>query len=313
MGENIKIMLVYFCFYVILKKIISEIMFIICWENSLNTIFLFVLNQNKGITMNCYKMFKNRGIKTMFKLASYVFLFSVFALNATPLFDVGVKTVQPAQLAVLNTSSQGLQIANSESGTPFYISLSGVSTGQAEIVIRNEADGKSVVLSGISSDCKGFELTPLMLAEMKESQLGEGNEYQWSLLEMSTNGDVRLVRSEQFSIDVSKVTLPVFNYSDGGVVKQTKSSERQLIGVGKMKPTVIVINPDDPEQMALAREKEEEMAYYIYIYRLPDQSLCTYDEVFLTSTQMQSITVGDDLEFNYTITGGSSAAQIATS
>ena len=231
--------------------------------------------------------------------------------EAAPLFNVGKKAAQQLQLDAIQ-QRQNLQAMVVPAAQPVVIAMNGVVPERSEIVVQNEDNGKSLVLSGFPKGCGDVSLTPLMIAEMKVAGLGAADSYRWSLLETAGDGSVKLVRSAGFQVAVDPVKLPVFQCRAAGVVKTTDVSDRSLVAVGQMKPTILVVNPDDPAQQALARAKEEELVYYVYTYALPDQSLATYEEVAQPGEAVQNIVAGSNLTFDCTITGGAAAAQTAT-
>jgi len=231
---------------------------------------------------------------------------------AAPLFRVGEKSVQPAQQAALQqVQRRQAMAATVPADQAVEITMDDVAPEKAAVIIENETNGKSVVLSGFGSGVTSVTLTPLVIAELKAAELGEAEAYSWSLLESAQDGSENVVRSARFAVEVQDVVLPQFQFQAADTIKTTDVTDRHLVAVSLSKPSVMVLDPQDPEQQALAEAKAEEMAYYTYIYLLPDGSLGTYDEVRGPDART-NLTAGGSLVFDYTISGTTSSAQTAT-
>jgi hypothetical protein len=96
------------------------------------------------------------------------------------------------------------------------------------------------------------------------------------------------------------MTLPRYFYGNKENVKEALPQDRQIIGIYKQKPQIILADPDDVEMQRYAAQKEEETSYYIYMYQLPDGAKCTYAEHFNKKNDKNLSSVGNFLEFNLT-------------
>lgn len=194
---------------------------------------------------------------------------------------------------------------------PVPVLLEGVAPQTALVVIMNEETGQSVTFSGFSPQCGEITLTPLLVEELKASSLGETQTYSCTVLAIAANGEATVKRRTVFSSPAPGVRLPVFNYGPKDGMRTTAIGERQLIGVGRMKPRLIPARPDDVELLARIARMEEELAYYIYTYQLPDGALCTYDE---EGPHVQpAFIAGQFLRFDVALANATPAQQTATS
>ena len=74
--------------------------------------------------------------------------------------------------------------------------------------------------------------------------------------------------------------IPRYFYGPKENVNEALPKDRQIVHIFKEKPTLIPAFPDDPENLRLIAQLEEEMSYYVYMYQLPDGTLTVYDEHF---------------------------------
>jgi len=56
--------------------------------------------------------------------------------------------------------------------------------------------------------------------------------------------------------------------------------------------------PNESEHLSYVAQLEEERAYYIYMYRLPDGTLCTHDEHFNPDDNQKKNRIGENLQFD---------------
>ncbi|MDR3013303.1 MAG: hypothetical protein LBU70_08870, partial [Chitinispirillales bacterium] len=70
------------------------------------------------------------------------------------------------------------------------------------------------------------------------------------------------------------------------------------VHIFKEKPRLIPAFPNDPENLRYVAQLEEEMSYYVYMYKLPDRTLIIYDEHFNPSIEENGVRTGTNLQFN---------------
>jgi len=172
-----------------------------------------------------------------------------------------------------------------------------------KIIFLNEQTGAHVVITGIIDTGHApylpteFQFPPFFIEELKQATLGEASEY----LIMETNSDFSIKNIASVSAATKEdVYIPRYFYGKKENVKEAFPEDRQIIEIYKQKPRIISDLPDTPEHQQYILQMEEEMSYYVYMYKLPDGTLVTYDEHFNPRDDKNRSSVGNFLEFNLT-------------
>jgi hypothetical protein len=103
------------------------------------------------------------------------------------------------------------------------------------------------------------------MEELKQSVLGTADRY--LVLEATSNFSVKNVASVATSTEYAQ--LPHYLYGKKENVKEALPQDRQITKILKQKPQLISAFPDDPEFQQYIEQLEEEMSYYVYMYKLP--------------------------------------------
>jgi len=169
------------------------------------------------------------------------------------------------------------------------------SAQNTKIVILNEENGNHVVVNAVETRRAAslpieFQLPPFFIEELKQAILGEANRY----VIIETDLDFLVKNVSAVSAVKEEVYLPRYFYGKKENVKEALPKDRQMISIYKQKPRIIS-DPEHPREIA---QWEEEMSYYVYMYKLPDGTLCTYDEHFNPGNKKVQNNVGIFLEFN---------------
>jgi hypothetical protein len=229
--------------------------------------------------------------------------------EAQYLYDVGKQPITSAQVSALRMRQNVLRTLDVTATNALVIALDTADARNTSVILRNEETGRNVALSGFAAGSREVTLPPLLLAELKVGTLGVANFYSCTVLETASNGVATVKSQAGFVMPSHENKLPVFNYGPTGAVKSTAISERSLVGVGKAKPHFLLASYDDPALVAKAARMEEEGAYYVYTYQLPDGSLSTYDEV-PQSVSLAATTTGS-LGFEVSASGSTTAQNTA--
>jgi len=250
------------------------------------------------------------------------FIFVVLTVISGPsviaqhLFDIAQKELSANQTAMMLTHSRQIQrkalLADVGSAR-----LSVVVDEQKEpgIVLVNENTGRCTVLSGFSVRFPEVEIAPLLIAELKQSLLGDAEEISCLVVD-DLLADIPVIgTSKRISAITQGVKLPVFKYGQRGNIKTAGIDDRKLVNVFRKRPTYI---PADPTDLALRKKVEalsESHAYYAFTYLMPDGSQCTYDQMLemgRAENFAQNVTVGGSLVFNLSLTGMTTQQQTAS-
>ncbi|MDR2973040.1 MAG: InlB B-repeat-containing protein [Bacteroidales bacterium] len=232
--------------------------------------------------------------------ALFGFVFSSTSLQAQHLFAVNQNNLsQENRIQLLNQISNceisTLQmVKNNENKNVFPVVFS--STQNTQIIILNELTGNSVVITPVNEAITEFQLTPFFIEELKQATLGEADRY--LVVETTSDFSVKKVFSVYVSSD--EPYIPRYFYGKKENVKEALPKDRQIIHIFKEKPQIISAFPNDPAQQSYIAQIEEEMSYYVYMYKLPDGTLCIYDEHFNPDNTKSSGSVGNYLEFELT-------------
>ena len=218
---------------------------------------------------------------------SIPFLLTVLCLCAHPVFlyaqqlfsvsQTGFSHEKVTQLTAQVKKSEVSTLSlskNNESKNVYQVTLSTVPN--SKIIILNEQTGNNVVIIPTNQSFTEFQLAPFFIEELKQGVLGAADHY----LVMEATADDVVHSVVSVSASNGEVFLPRYFYGAKENVKEALPTERQIIGIFKAKPQLISAFPDDPEVQRQIAQWEEEMSYYIYMFHLPDGTLCTYDEHF---------------------------------
>jgi len=206
--------------------------------------------------------------------------FSPVFLHAQALFSVKQNGFSQEKVAQLTAQIEKSDVStlsltkNNESKDVYLMTLSSVEN--SKLIILNEQTGANVTITPVNQSITEFQLTPFFIEEMKQSVLGVADSY----LVMETTSDYSVNSTVSVSASNGEVMIPHYFYGAKENVKEALPKDRQIIGIFKAKPKLIPAFPDDAELMRRIAEKEEAMSYYVYKFKLPDGTLCTYDEHF---------------------------------
>jgi len=217
-----------------------------------------------------------------FIVAIFIIAFGSGSLCAQHLFSVDYNylsqdNVNTIRAEVTNSKAQILTIPmtrNRENKDVYAFSFSSVQN--TKIIILNEETGNSVVITPVDGTIAQFELSPFFIEELRRAILGEAERY--LVIETGIDFSVRNIAS--VSAVSRKVNIPCYFYGTKENVNEALPEDRQIVHIFKEKPRLIPAFPKDPNNLRLVAQLEEEMRYYVYMYRLPDGTLCIYDEHF---------------------------------
>ena len=236
--------------------------------------------------------------------AFLLFCFLPSALFAQKLFSISQNNLLQDDVVHLKNKiaqsnvSELLLTRNNEDKNVYVVPLS--SEHNTRIIILNEETGKNVVISPTEKSHKEFLLAPFLIEELKQATLEDASRY----LIMETTSDYTIKNVVSVSVSNDAVYIPRYFYGKKGDMKEALPKDRQIVGIYKQKPQLISAFPDDINHQHYIAQLEEEMSYYIYMYKLPDGTLCTYDEHFNPTTQeSSSISTGAGNFLQFSLTG----------
>jgi len=221
-------------------------------------------------------------------------------LQAQHLFSVSYNDVSKENVTLLKNQMTRSEIAtlsltkNNENKDVYSVALS--SAQNTKIVILNERTGNNVTITPADESFTEFQLAPFFIEELRQGVLGNANRY--AILETTNDFSVKSVAS--VSATKEGVFVPQYFYGSKENVKEALPKERQIVDIFKQTPRLILANSDDPELLRYAAQWEEERSYYIYIFKLPNGTLCTYDEHFDPDNSKSAIRIGESLQFDLT-------------
>jgi hypothetical protein len=240
-----------------------------------------------------------------------IIVFSANFLYAQKLFSVSQNDLSNENVTQIKNQIAQSEIAslsltrNNEDKNVYSVSLS--SGENTKIIILNEETGNNVVITPvetrlIASQPTEFQLAPFFIEELKQGALGDASRY--LIVETrhatSLHDDFSIQNVVAVSVSNDEVYIPRYFYGKKENVKEALPKDRQIVGIYKQKPQLISAYPDDPEHQRYIAQLEEEMSYYVYMYKLLDGTLCTYDEHFNPTQKENLSSVGNFLEFNLT-------------
>ena len=236
--------------------------------------------------MNIYQFLS--GLRERFILSLLIVAFGSGSLYAQHLFSVNYGDLSQDNTNLIRTeidaSVSTMSLTKNRNNRDVYaFSLS--STQNTKIVILNEETGNSVVITPIDGASARFELSPFFIEELRQAVLGNADRY----LVVETGTDFSVRNAASVSVSSREVFIPSYFYGPKENVKEALPRDRQIIHIFKEKPRLIPAFPDDPENLRLIAELEEEMSYYVYMYQLPDGTLIIYDEHFNPSAEKKEV------------------------
>jgi len=207
------------------------------------------------------------------------------------------------EVARVDTSGLMMPMTRNRDNKEVY-SFSLSSVQNTKIVILNEETGNSVVITPVEGALTQFELSPFFIEELRQAALGEADRY----LVIETGNDFSVRNAAFVSSKAQKVFIPRYFYGNKEKMKEALPKDRQIIDIFKEKPRLIPAYPNNPENLRYIAQLEEEMSYYVYMYKLPDGTLCIYDEHFNPSVEENGVNTrtrtststraGTNLQFN---------------
>ena len=236
-----------------------------------------------------------------------LFCFSAFlpsSLFAQKLFTISENDMSQENVIHLKTQAVHTNIAalslsrNNENKNIYAVPVS--SSQNTKIIILNEQTGNHVTITPVDNLQNEFQLAPFFMKELRQSALGEANRY--VIVEtqstVSQTDEISIKNTYSVSFSNEDIYLPRYFYGEKGDFKEALPKDRQIVGIYKQKPQFISAFPNSVENQQHIAQLEEDMSYYIYMYKLPDGTLCTYDEHFNPLHEKNISSVGNFLEFN---------------
>jgi len=223
-------------------------------------------------------------------------LTSTSLLQAQHLFSVNYNYLSKENVTHLNAQIANLEIPslsltkNNDNKEVYLVGFSSVAN--TKIVILNEQTGAHVVVTPEEESLTEFQLAPFLIEELKQATLGETNRY----LILETNLELLVKNAASISAAKSTVFIPRYFYGEKGNVKEAFPADRQIIHIFKEKPRLITM-ANDPERLYRIAQLEEAMSYYKYMFKLPNEVLCTYDEYHNSDNETNTSVINGKLSF----------------
>jgi hypothetical protein len=234
---------------------------------------------------------------SLFIAIIFALIKSVTLLHAQHLYSISSNNLSKEIVFQLYTQIESSEIAmlsltkNNENRNVYGISIASEKINQ--IIILNEQTGHHVTITPSVNATAAFQLEPFLIEELRQSTLGDANRY----LVMEATSDFS-VKSVCAVAAISTTTLPQYFYGKKEYVKEALPQHRKIIGIYKQKPTYFPAFPDDPENLHNIAQLEEDMSYYVYMYQLPDGTLCIYDYHFNQDMEGNKHRIGNYLPFD---------------
>jgi len=242
-------------------------------------------------------------------IAFFVISLMPVVLCAQPLFSVSQNDLSKENAIRLKTQIAQSEIStlsltrNNEERNMYSVSLSSVEN--TKIIMMNEQTGSHIVITPVEETRAEFQLAPFFIQEMKQGVLGDAARY--LIVETTTDFSVRNVTSVSASFE--DTFIPRFFYGNKNDVKEALPKDRTIEHIFKQKPHLILAS-DEPELLNYAAQYEEAMSYYVYLYKLPDGTLCTYDEHFNPVSEENAVKVGGTRgQLEFVLTGNLNTTQ----
>jgi len=226
------------------------------------------------------------------------FAFCITPLKAQHLFSVNYNelsrnTITELQSQILDSEISTLSLTkNNENRDIFQVEYSTVEN--TKIVILNEQTDNHVVIIPTSKAQTYFELAPFFVEELRQGALGDANRF----LVLVSSEDFSVKSVSSVSVSRNEVYIPQYFYGPKEAVKEALPKDRQIISILKQKPKLILAYNDNIDLQNFASKWEEDRSYYIYIFVLPDGTVCTYDEHFNPGNTPSGIRSGANLLFS---------------
>jgi hypothetical protein len=231
-------------------------------------------------------------------LFAVIVLFSIVTVNAQPLFSISQNNLPKAVVSKLLTQIEKsetsvLALAKNYREKDIYPVdfLSGENT---LIIIMNVQAGTHVVLTPVAETWQSkslpaeFQLAPFYIEELRLGALGDAALY----LVAITDSDYSVKKVTSISTSNGDGYIPRYFYGQKENVQEALPKDRQITGITKKKPHYISAFPDDPEMQLRIAQMEEAASYYLYIFKLPDGTVCTYDENLNPTTGSSNANTG---------------------
>jgi len=226
---------------------------------------------------------------------------NITLLQAQHLFSVSYNEVSKEDVTLLKNQMAKSEISvlsltkNNENRNVYPVALS--SEQNTKIIILNEQTGNNVTITpAVETHCAEFQLAPFFIEELRQGALGTANRY--AILETTNDFSVKNVAS--ISAAEREVFVPQYFYGSKENVREALPKDRQIVDIFKQTPRLILADPNDLELQHYAAQWENERSYYIYMFKLPDGTLCTYDENFNPTGEGNLSRVGENLQFDLT-------------
>ena len=239
---------------------------------------------------------------------STLITFITTQIKSQHLFQVSYNDLPQETVTQLNTQISNIEIVplspirNNENKETWQISFS--EHQNTKIVILNSQNGKNVTITPADKTLTQFQLAPFFIEELRQSVLGETDRY--LIVETDTTFSIKKV--SEISATRENQYLPRYRYGTKENIKEATPKDRKIIHIFSQKPRLIHIYTT-PEQLEYIAQREEAMSYYVYMYRLPDGTLCTYDEHHNTDNSLYKSRTGTNLHFD--LSGNLNAQQTA--
>jgi len=232
-------------------------------------------------------------------------LFWSVSLQAQPLFSVVQNRLSEEVVAQLKTQIENSEISPlslaKNNGNKEIYPVSFTSVQNSKIIILNEKTGNNVVITPRKKSLSEFQLSPFFIEELRQGILGDAGRYliveTWHAASLS---EFSVKKVSSVSTAHKDVYIPRYFYGTKENVKEALPRNRQIINIYKAKPRYISAFPDDMELQRRLAQLEEEKSYYVYMFKLPDGTLCTYDEHFNADNRMDASTGDGPLQFDLT-------------
>jgi len=230
---------------------------------------------------------------SFFIIAIIALTLSATLLHAQHLFSVNYNDISKENVTQLKAQMINLDIAdlsltkNNENKEVYPVALSSVKN--TKIIILNEQTGGHVTITPVKEYLTEFQLAPFFIEELRQAVLGDASRY----LVVETTSDFSVKNVASVSIAKEGVYIPQYFYGKKENTKEALPKDRQIINIFKQKPHV---TSDFSNNVDIA-QLEETMSYYVYMFKLPDGTLCTYDEHFNPDKEKNYRNVGEYLEF----------------
>jgi len=146
-----------------------------------------------------------------------------------------------------------------------------------KIIILNEQTGSHVAITPVNKLLTEFQISVFLIEELKQGVLGAAERY----LVIETTSDYSVKSVASVSTSNGEVFVPRYFYGEQDTMQEALPKDRTITTIYKAKPRLISAAPNDPEAQRRIAQLEEEKSYYLYKFKLPDGTSCTYDENFI--------------------------------